>query len=119
MIRYKVVKNRDAETNNPIILSKGQIVKPLEQSNPTGDWANWVLCESEDNKGWIPKQIIEIDGELGRITEDYNAKEFDLSVGDIILTSKELNGWIWGYKEGCEGVYAWAPLNHIEIIDRD
>ncbi|KAB3538565.1 GNAT family N-acetyltransferase [Alkaliphilus pronyensis] len=113
MIKYRVVKNRRNEFTNPITVNKNQKVACIEESDD-GDWGGWVLCKTEDNEGWIPHQIIKRQGEKGSILEDYCAIEFNLEVGEVLVMEKELNGWIWCYKEGEPKIKAWAPLNHIE-----
>lgn len=113
MNKYQVIKSRKSEFENPIELIKNQRVDIIEKSNPLGDWAGWILCRTEDNEGWVPYQIIE---EYGIVKEDYNAVEFDLEMGEVLIEEKELNGWIWCWKEKETEVKAWAPLNHIEQI---
>lgn len=114
---YRVIKSRKAESENPIKVVAGEEVKCIEESDPNGDWGSWILCKSEDNSGWIPKQIIKKEENHGVILEDYNVVEFNLEVGELIVSLRTLNGWIWGYKKEEPNNEAWAPLNHIEIIE--
>lgn len=116
MTKYKVVKARQSEIENPINLKKGDNVLIKEYSNPEGDWAGWVYCESKNNAGWIPHQIIRSKADLGFIEKDYDATEFDLSEEEVIIQSYELNGWVWGYKENEPHQYGWAPINHMEKL---
>jgi len=116
MRKYIVIKKRRSEFETPVSISKGEEVMCLEESNPDGDWAGWVLCKTKDNEGWIPHQIIEREDTYGKMMEDYYAIEFNLNIGEVLITEKELNGWIWCYKEGVPDVKAWAPLNCIELI---
>ena len=113
MNKYKVVKAIKSEFDNPIKLLKNDKVLIIEKSDPKGDWAGWILCKTDDNEGWLPHKIL---SEEGYVTEDYNAIEFDLEIGEILIEEKELNGWIWSYKESDLSKKAWAPLNHIELI---
>ncbi|WP_407356540.1 hypothetical protein [Methanolobus sp. WCC5] len=117
MRRYRVTKSRRSEFENPVSVIKGESVICLEESNPDGDWAGWVLCKMSDNEGWIPYQIIEREGSKGIVLEDYCAIEFDLEIGEVLIMEKELNGWIWCYKEDSPDLKAWAPLNCIELIN--
>lgn len=119
MIKYRVNKSRKSEFENPITVYKNEQVLCIEESNGDGDWAGWVLCKTESNQGWIPYQIIKRQGDIGIIIEDYCAIEFDLEVGEILVMEKKMNGWIWCYKESDPNIKAWAPLNHIELIDED
>lgn len=114
---YRVVKSREVDSENPIIVYAGEQVTCIEESDPQGDWGGWILCESANNKGWIPTQIIDRCGKEGTITEDYNAIEFNIEVGEILISTRKLNGWIWGYKKDKPNYEAWAPLNHVEVIE--
>ena len=116
MNKYLVIKERETEFPNPIKISKGEKVKCLEKSDENGEWGNWVLCKTSNNEGWIPQQIIDENNGKGIILESYDATEFDLKIGEILVEEKVLNGWIWGYKEIEPEKKGWAPLNHIEII---
>jgi len=116
MKRYQVVNSYKSEFDNPIILSKNEKVKCIEESDPSGDWPNWTFCKTDSNEGWVPSQIINREGNSGIITEDYSAREFDLSADECIITKRELNGWVWGYKDSNPEDYGWAPLNHLKEI---
>lgn len=113
---YEVVEPRKSEYPNPITVKKDERVECVEMSNPEGEWAGWVFCKSQNNEGWIPQQIISIDGIKGVLTQDYTAKEFDLNLGEVLLEKQELNGWIWCVKKGVNSECAWAPLNHLKEI---
>lgn len=115
MKKYKVTKGRQAENMTPLCLKEGDHVLIKSYSDPEGDWAGWAYCETKDNEGWIPLQIVRTKSDLGFIEEDYDATEFDLIPEEIIIGSYELNGWVWGHKEG-RGEKGWAPLNHLKSI---
>lgn len=116
MREFKVIKSRKSEFDNPIKVVEDQNVLCLEESDPLGDWPDWVLCETKDNKGWIPKCIIRRKADLGIITEDYDATEFDLIEDEIIVMDYKNGGWIWGYKLSNPEVNGWTPLNHLEAL---
>lgn len=116
MTRYLVIKGRVTEFPKPVKVLKDETVECVEESNEDGEWRGWVLCKTNDNEGWIPRQIIARNNRRGTILEDYDATEFDLEAGEILVEEKTLNGWIWGYKEGEPQKKGWAPLNHIEVI---
>lgn len=113
---YRVIKPRKADSENPIILRKGEKVL-CSQESEEGDWAGWVFCESDHGEGWVPMQIVNRVEDLGTIIEDYNAREFDIEVDELINMEKELNGWIWGYKKDKPGISGWVPLNHLEEVE--
>lgn len=116
MNKYLVNKERETEFPNPIKVLKGESVKCIEESDGNGDWKGWVFCKTINNEGWIPQQIIDQNNDKGIILENYDATEFNLEIGDILVEEKVLNGWIWGYKEKELQKKGWAPLNHIELI---
>ncbi|MBF4696077.1 SH3 domain-containing protein [Fusibacter ferrireducens] len=116
MIEYKVIKERKSDMNSPIKLEIGDIVECLEESDEDGDWAGWIFCKGNSLEGWVPTQIIKKEGKIGKVLENYDATEFDLTIGEIIISDKELNGWIYGIKKNSDGLKAWAPLNHIQKL---
>ncbi|WP_028857432.1 SH3 domain-containing protein [Psychrilyobacter atlanticus] len=116
MNKYLVEKGRESEFPNPIKVLKGEKVKCIEESNENGDWKGWIFCKTINNEGWIPQQIIDQNNDKGIILENYDATEFNLEMGEILVEEKALNGWIWGYKEKEPQKKGWAPLNHIEIL---
>ena len=113
MRKYIVIKKYISESVEPLELNKGQMVKCIEESDPNGSWPNWILCEVDSKRAWVPKQIIERDREIGKIIEDYSSIEFNLEIDEILISEKELNGWIWCYKEKDDVKKSWAPLNYL------
>ena len=113
MNKYKVIKARKSEFENPIKLKKNELVEIIEKSDSEGDWAGWVLCRTDDNEGWLPRQIVSDDG---YVNKDYDATEFDLELGEFLIEENKLNGWIYCYKETDVKRRAWAPLNHVELV---
>lgn len=116
MNAYKVVKARVTEFPNPVLVRTGENVICVDYSNPEGEWAGWVLCRTNDNEGWLPNQILNIKNSNGIVTEDYCAVEFNLEVGEVLYSNKEMNGWIWCCKSTDSHIYAWAPLSNVLSI---
>ena len=116
MSEYIVTTDRKSEATHPIQLKKGEWVECVEESDESGHWAGWVYCTGADKEGWVPKQIIEKSEAKGYIIEDYDATEFDLKVGEIIVADKRLNGWVYGAKSDKPDLLAWAPLNHLKEV---
>ncbi|MEZ8021066.1 SH3 domain-containing protein [Vibrio splendidus] len=112
-MEYKVIKNYQDDPELPIRIVKGEKLQLLEESNPEGDWANWIFCRGENKEGWVPKQILVVNNSEVTVLEDYFAKEHSLTVGEILVKEHELNGWIWSKKLGDSEELAWAPLNHL------
>ncbi len=113
-MRYIVIKEYTDAPLSPISIKKGEALVLIEESDPTGDWPNWVFCKGEGKEGWIPKQILAVDGSKAITVQDYTAREHNLIKGEVLIQLKELNGWIWGYKENEPDLLGWAPLNHLK-----
>lgn len=116
MKTYKVTKSRKTGSPNPITLRSGEEVLCIQESTKEDGWEGWILCRTNDNEGWIPHQIVTLNDKKGKIIEDYSAEEFDLEVGEILISGKEMNEWIWCHKESNPGKMAWAPLDHLEWL---
>lgn len=114
--KYIAIKKHDEIPENPISLKKGELVHILRESDPAGDWPNWLFCSGEEKSGWVPMQIVSSEGDHGLLTEDYDATELPLEPGEIILGEKELNGWVWGVKARDSSKRGWAPLNCLEKV---
>jgi hypothetical protein len=112
-MQYKVVKEYKDGPEQPIKVVKGEILQCVEESNPDGDWPNWVFCKGEGKQGWVPKQILTLLDNQATVQQDYYAIEHCLSVGELLTAHSTLNGWIWGVKIDAPQECAWAPLNHL------
>ncbi len=115
-MRYKVIKEYNDAPQDPIDVVKDEILEFVEESDPDGDWPNWIYCRGKNKGGWIPKQILEIDGTNVISCENYTAKEHNLIKDEILVSEKELNGWVWGRKESAPDILGWAPLNHLQKL---
>lgn len=115
-MKYIVTKKYKDAPKNPIQISKGEALTIIKESDPNGDWANWIYCKGSNKEGWVPKQILSINGKAGVSNEDYSAKELNLITGEILISDRELNGWIWGCKENNSDELGWAPINYLEKL---
>ena len=116
MMKYKVIKEYNDAPQFPITIKKGENLRFIDESDPAGFWPNWILCRGKDKEGWIPKQILKIEGSEVISSEDYTAREHNLVNDEVLVAEKELNGWIWGWKVLDPGIWAWAPLNHLQKL---
>ncbi|MDC5812557.1 SH3 domain-containing protein [Vibrio europaeus] len=112
-MEFKVVKEYLDAPDSPIQVVTGEELDLVEESDPKGDWANWVLCRGNNKQGWVPKQILDIDAGAVTVLEDYTAVEHSLKLGERVVKIYELNGWIWCRKLDSSEQVAWAPLNHL------
>lgn len=94
---WKSISSHTTSYENPIELSKGEIVR-LGNRAPEENWKDWIWAENDSLQGgWVPIQIIEFfDGDKqGIISEYYNAKELNINKGELVFRIKSLNGWSW------------------------
>lgn len=96
-MKYQVIEEHKSNNNDPIKVKKGETIKLGRKSDEGDGWSNWIYCYSLDSnrEGWAPVQIIQIENDYGIVTNDYSAKELDVSKGDIVDGVFELNGWLW------------------------
>jgi len=65
----------------------------------------------------VPLQIIErLEGNRGIIKEDYTANELCVVRGEVIIGEKELNGWLFGYKQDNDHTEGWVPLENVKPL---
>ena len=114
-MRYRVIKEYRDAPQNPIEIKKDEVLEFIEESDQDGDWPNWIFCRGKNKEGWIPRQILDVDGTIATASEDYSAKEHNLEKGEVLISRKKLNGWVYGEKESNPGTLGWAPLNHLQM----
>lgn len=114
-MHYEVVKEHRSNYPQPITLVKGDSVIVGERYAGVEGWNNWVFCTKLDHsaQGWVPEQLLQRDGELGVLTADYTAKELNVDIGDEVVSSKELNGWMWCEKLG-DHATGWVPKENLK-----
>ncbi len=106
-MEYKIKKDYKSQYKDPITLSAGDIVT-LGEEEKEEKWKGWIWAEHNSQTGWIPLQIVDIMPDLkGKIIENYSAKELDVNKGEIVVSIKEMNGWIWVMNEKNED--GWIP----------
>ncbi|MEI5908216.1 SH3 domain-containing protein [Bacillus spongiae] len=116
---YIVTKEHTSNYPNPIRLFKGQIVIVGKKYESYENWDNWIYCYTKDRQleGWVPEQIIHMQGEHGLILENYIAKELEVNVDEQLIKFKELNGWLW-VKKITNSEEGWVPKENVkEVID--
>ncbi len=114
-MKIRVIKNYVTKYNDPIILFEGDLVK-LGEEEKQMKWHGWIRASSENNSGWIPKDIVDSkDGVTGIITAEYSAKKLSVNAGEVLTLIKELNGWLW-VKNTVSGEEGWIPKENAEVI---
>ncbi|MFV8829516.1 SH3 domain-containing protein [Alkalihalobacterium sp. APHAB7] len=115
---YIVTKQHISNYPNPIRLFKGQAVIISKKYEGNEGWNNWIYCYTKDKhlEGWVPEQIIHIQGKQGLILEDYIAKELEVNVDEQLIKTKELNGWIW-VKRLTNSEEGWVPKENVKEVN--
>ena len=113
---YVVIKNYRAEFLDPIILKQGEKILIGDEIDLEYG-PNWAFCKKIDgsNSGWVPKQIIQYEGDYGIIIEDYTAKELTIDEGTIVEGIKELNGWLWLKNKNTNEI-GWVPMENLKKL---
>ena len=88
-----IVIKKHSSSPNPLILRKGEDVRVGHEFLEDPDWPDWIECtNSAGNKGWIPKQFLDISGENAVTLRDYDATELNVNVGEHITVLEFTNG---------------------------
>jgi hypothetical protein len=112
---YRVIQEHTSEYPEPITFTKGAPLSVGQRYEGLEGWDDWFFCETPGQKGgWVPAQIIEIiNGATGRARDDYTARELNAQLGDLLLGTRTLNGWVW-----CENPNSsesgWVPLANLK-----
>ncbi len=106
-MEYKIKKDYKTQYKDPITLSTGDVVI-LGEEEKEEKWKGWIWAEHNSKSGWIPLQIVDVmPDSKGKIKENYSAKELDVNKGDIVVSIKEMSGWLWVMNEKNEE--GWIP----------
>ncbi|HEX7712483.1 MAG TPA: SH3 domain-containing protein [Bacillota bacterium] len=114
--KYIVIQDRESDYPDPISLKPNDRVEVVGEYSGKEAWPDWIRCRNQGNEGWVPRQIIQIQGNAGIILEEYSASEMRIGKNDIINGEKEVNGWIWGTNQ-TNGEVGWVPLEYISETD--
>ncbi len=111
---YKVIEAYKSPYPDPLAFQKGEEVKVGQEFKGDPAWKGWIWCEgNKDNKAWVPKQYINIDGSKGILTKDYNAMELSVQPGELLVVSEIVNGF--GMTEKTSGIKGWVPIKNMKI----
>jgi O-6-methylguanine DNA methyltransferase len=111
--RYRVVKDYRSPYPDPIVFQEGEKVRVGQEFKEDSDWKDWIWCEGNNKKAWVPKQYINIDGVNGIFNQDYNAMELSVQVGERLVVYEIVNGF--GMSEKTNGTRGWVPTKNMEI----
>ena len=115
MNRLIVTAPHRSEYPKPITFEAGTRLTVGERSESSQGWVDWFLCSTPGQEdGWVPLQVLGfIDETTAVALETYTALELDVDVGDVLDSSRTLNGWAWCVRVR-DGAYGWVPLNNVQ-----
>lgn len=114
--RYKVMREYNSPYPDPIIFRKGEKTTVGQEFKEDPEWKNWVWCEGNSKKAWVPRQYLIIDDENGVFKKDYNAMELSVKVGEELVVYEVVNGF--GMSEKPDGTRGWVPMRNLEIEEQ-
>ncbi|MFW9941846.1 MAG: SH3 domain-containing protein [Candidatus Thorarchaeota archaeon] len=80
------------------------------------EWSGWIWCMNKDGKErWVPNNYIDIQGNSGKMLQNYEATELEVSIGENLKIEKEESGWIWVVND--EGKKGWIPLKNVQLLE--
>lgn len=116
---FEVIEDYQSAGDKLLIeLVTGDIVELGEETDPNGEYPNWIFCTSQrtGRTGWVATQLITKQGEIGIVNQDYSSKEMTVCAGDLVNSDEELNGWYW-----CTRVFdsecGWIPKVNLKLIN--
>jgi hypothetical protein len=75
-----------------------------------------VFCESQTGKrGWVPENIVKIDGISAIAEQSYEAREVTVMEGEIVRIERVESGWDWVTNMTNET--GWVPLKNLKIVE--
>jgi hypothetical protein len=113
---WECVTKHRTEYNDPIKLSKGEIVQ-LGELAPEENWKNWIWAiNAREQGGWVPLQLVEAydDNSKGVVLDDYSARELDIDPGELVIKMRSINGWSW-VKKTKSNEEGWIPDEVLEL----
>lgn len=116
-VHYQVIQDHHSEYPEPIHFVKGTLLTLGERYEGPEGWEDWLFCTVPGHKGgWVPLQILDrVDGNSARAREDYTARELDVRMGERLIGSRHLNGWVWCENPGSHAS-GWVPLANLRAI---
>jgi hypothetical protein len=113
-MHYRVTVAYTAQYTDPIAFHNGDELVVTDRRDNWKGWT-WVWCINQHGKeGWVPDDMIRIDGMRGIALADYSAVELTAGVSDILTALNETHGWLWARNK--EGQIGWIPRENVEPI---
>jgi hypothetical protein len=115
---YRCIKEYQTPYPNSIVFREGEQVVVGEEYDQDPTWKGWFRCQgTEGQVAWIPIDYLEKDNLHSFLLKDYDAKELNLVIDEIVKITEVIGGF--GKAINMEGKKGWVPINHLEPISMD
>lgn len=109
--RVIAIKEHITEFPNPITTQTGEKVEFINK-----DDKGWYFCKKKNGeKGWIPKNYLEIQENTFIMKQDYDAREMNIKIDEEGEVKIIESGWCW--VELSSGKSGWVPFECLKIIE--
>ncbi len=106
---FEAKKNYEICYPDPLSLKIGEFVTIIRSEEDSSEWYGWHFCKDQNLKeGWVSVDFMTIDNNIGKITNDYSAKELCINKGQDVIVLEESCGWYW-CSVNCDN--GWVPKN--------
>jgi uncharacterized protein YgiM (DUF1202 family) len=113
MKTVRIITSYTAKYTDPLIAHAGESVTVGKRDD---EWPGWVWCTSSSGKAsWVHESFLEIKGDHAIFIENYNAKELDVSAGELLTVLRETGGWLWC--KSASGARGWIPAENAKVIE--
>ena len=113
-ILVRVIEDYQAPYPDPIQANAGDEVK-VDFEKET-DIDGWVWCTNHAGKsGWVPKSCIEINGNQGKMIQNYNAIELTIHFDEQLTVHNQESGFYWVSNQA--GQQGWIPCANVETME--
>jgi len=112
--KCRVMEDYNSPYTEPLLITKGEILSIGEKES---EWSGWIWCTNKEGKSrWVPENYLEIDGNIGKANQDYNATELTVSIGEELIIEEEEADWFWVTNQ--QGKSGWVPIKNVQIINK-
>jgi SH3-like domain-containing protein len=100
-----VVREYAAQYADPITVHAGDRVL-VGADDPA--FPGWRWCRGPDGReGWVPEQLLRMDGSFALMLEEYTARELSVEIGADVTVRRVVDGWAWVAMP--DGRAGWIP----------
>lgn len=109
-----VIKPHKSDDSEPLMMTTGEVVKGQEKKT---EWEGWLWCRNSHGRtGWIPKNYLQRHPKKPgyySALRDYNAKELNVNMGQIVYIVNEESGW--ALVKTASQNEGWVPLRNLSF----